>query len=131
MTDSVISDIKDENSGQEVDVLSELLTLVELKLSKFRTNNVFISQNPLNVIKFYDNLCETIERKSFKLDAVSNVPILRRHTPTALMATTSYALFVKGMAKRFAELSFGTVLVRFVLSFHYNLVIKFNEIVFQ
>lgn len=114
MTDSVISDIRDENNEQEVDILTDVLSSVELKLSKFRSNNVFISQNPLNVIKFYDNLCEIVGRKGFNLDSLSNIPLMRRITPTALMATTSYALFIKGMIKRFAELSFGTVLVRFV-----------------
>lgn len=113
MTDSVISDIRDEMSTEDIEVLSNLLTLVELKLAKFRGSAVSVGQNPLTVIKFYDELCEMIERKSFLLDTLSSGAILRRHIP---LPSTSYAFFIKGMAKRFAELSFGTVFVRFDLN---------------
>jgi len=112
MTDSVISDIRDETNAEDMENLTNLLTLVELKLAKFRGSFVFVGQNPLTVIKFYDELCDIIERKSFLLDTLSNGAIVRRHIP---LPSTSYAFFIKGMAKRFAELAFGTVFVRFVL----------------
>jgi len=57
------------------------------------------------------------------LDTLSSGAIVRRHIP---LPSTSYAFFIKGMAKRFAELSFGTVFVRSDISvnksdfFHYH-----------
>ncbi len=130
MTDSVISDIRDEINVEDIESLSNLLTLVELKLAKFRGSYVFVSQNPLNVIKFYDDLCEIIERKSYLLDTLSNGAILKRQIP---LPSTSYAFFIKGMAKRFAELSFGTVFVKYLfnysfISIYFQKILKYFEL---
>ncbi|CAG2102722.1 unnamed protein product [Medioppia subpectinata] len=105
MTDSVISDVRRVCNDEE---LPKLLTLIEFKLSKIRSNEVFVGQNPLKIIKSYDTLFEAIERKSFSLDFASNPSTVRPDIQTSI----TYPLFIKGMAKRFSELSLGTVFVR-------------------
>lgn len=109
MTDSVIESVKEKAHSKWVQGLSNLLSLIEAKLADIRMTRVYVGVNPLNVIQFYLNLSEVIERKCFLLDALSMNGLVRRHFP---LPSTAYALFIKGMSKRFAELSHGTVYVR-------------------
>ncbi|XP_054161850.1 uncharacterized protein LOC128959856 [Oppia nitens] len=108
MTDLVITEIRKELRGRDLTEMLKLLSLIELRLSQLRANNVFVGQNPIKIIKFYDIMFEMIERKSFSLDSESNPSSIKSDIQTSI----TYPLFIKGMAKRFVELSFGTVFIR-------------------
>lgn len=107
MTDSVIEEVRGRARKNWIPGTQNLLSMVEFKLAKFRGSSIYAGVNPVNVIRFYLDLCDAIERRCLTMDSVSHNKLVSQQLPSV-----SYALFVRGMSRRFAELAFGTVYVR-------------------
>ena len=119
LTDNDIEEVKLEilimdNYPEE---MLGLLSSIQGKLAHLRGNLSLKAEHPLNVINSYKMIFDLVETSSMTgilFDrALTQTPV---HGPTASLLysfteiqNAPYSLFIKGMNRRFIELSYGTI----------------------
>lgn len=108
MTDTILTEVRSKNDKYLNSGLNNLQSLIEVKLAQFRGISVYSNGNPLDVIHFYSEINDILVQKCFASDSISFIFYGHKHLP---IPSTPYALFLKGMAKRFSEIAFGIIYI--------------------
>src|SRR5690242_10599328 len=101
MTDSVINHVKERAKYTWFRNMINVLDSISIKLSKFRETTIFLNISPLEAIKSYTDMCDSLERDYRNMNAMA----LTSNPAYLPVSSVSYTLFNSGMSKRFAEIA--------------------------